>query len=213
MRGAARPPRGAWGERPPVGEDAVRTLQKFLNRPPLFLPAIVPAGSPHPVGMIERRCRYCDQQFQPSPCHRQQAVCSAPACQHRRRADNRKQKLIADSEYRDVCRESARKWRRDHAGYWKQYRATHPHSVERNRARQRQRDQRRRLVHLANNNSALDLKSSAAAVWLLGPAASDLANNNLAQTQVFILQGPARKPPASAASCKQHLSGPETALA
>ena len=163
--------------------------------------------------MIERRCRYCDQPFQPSRFHPEQAVCSKPACQQRRRGDNRKQKLIADPEYRQVCRESARKWRSDHAGYWRQYRATHPQSVERNRARQRQRDLRRRLHHLANNNSALDLKSSAAGVWLVGPAAADLANNNLAQTQVFILQGPPRKPPASAASCKQHLSGLDTALA
>jgi hypothetical protein len=163
--------------------------------------------------MIERRCRYCGQQFQPSRFHPEQAVCSEPACQQRRCADNRKQKLVADPEYRQVCRESARKWRRDHPGYWTQYRASHTQSVERNRIRQRQRDQRRRLLHLANNNSALDLKSSAAGVWLLGPVAADLANNNLAQTQVFILQRPARKPPVSAASCKQHLSGLETALA
>ena len=163
--------------------------------------------------MIERRCRYCDQQFQPSRCHPEQAVCSARVCQQRRRADNRKQKLIADPEYREVCRESARKWRGDHVGYWKQYRATHLQSAEQNRIRQRQRDQRRRLSHLANNNSALDLKSAAAGVWLLGPVATDLANNNLAQVHVFILQGPARKPPASEASCKQHLSGLETALA
>ena len=163
--------------------------------------------------MTDRRCRYCDQLFQPSRCHPEQAVCSEQVCQQRRRAQNRKRKLMADPEYREVCRESARKWRGDHVGYWKQYRATHPQSVERNRSLQRRRDQRQRLLHLANNNSALDLKFSAAGVWLLGPAATDLANNNLAQAQVFILQGPTRKPPASEASCKQHLSGLETALA
>ena len=51
------------------------------------------------------------------------------------------------------------------------------------------------------------------AARLLGPAAEDLANNNLAATQVFILQGPRRKPPGSAASCKQQLSGLNEALA
>jgi hypothetical protein len=163
--------------------------------------------------MIERRCRYCGQKFQPSRFHPEQAVCSEPACQQRRRADNRKQKLVADPEYRQVCRESARKWRSDHPGFWQQYRAAHPQSTERNRSRQRQRDQRQRLLHLANNNSALDLKSSVAGVWLLGPGAEDLANNNLADAQVFIVAGLPRKPPASASSCKQHPSGLADALA
>jgi len=162
---------------------------------------------------MSRRCRYCNQQFEPSRGHPEQAVCSRPACQQRRRGENRKQKLAADPEYRQVCRESARKWRADHPGYWKQYRAAKPESAERNRAQQQQRDQRQRLLRLANNNSALDLKRSVAGVWLLGPAAEDLANNNLATAQVFIVPGPRRKPPASEASCKQHPSGLPGALA
>jgi hypothetical protein len=163
--------------------------------------------------MIERRCSYCNQQFQPSGWHPKQAVCPHSACQQRRRADSRKQKLATDAEYRQVCRESARKWRGDHPGYWRQYRATHPQSVERNRTQQRQRDQRQRLLDLANSNLALDLKSSAAGVWLLGPVAEDLANNNLANAQVLILQRPIRKPPVSELSCKQHPSGLPGALA
>ena len=114
---------------------------------------------------------------------------------------------MVDPEYRAVCRDSARKWRANHAGYWKQYRAAKPESVERNRTRQQQRDLRRRLADLANNNAALDLKASVAGVWLLGPVAEDLANNNLATAQVFILQGSLRKPPLRRASCKQHPSG------
>jgi hypothetical protein len=133
--------------------------------------------------MIERRCRYCDLQFQPSRCHPHQTVCSQATCQQRRRADSRRQKLISDPEYRQVCRDSARKWRGDHPGYWRQYRAAHPKTVERNLVGQRQRDQRRHLLDLANNNSALDLKSFVAGVWLLGPEAQDLANNNLGLTQ------------------------------
>jgi hypothetical protein len=68
-------------------------------------------------------------------------------------------------------------------------------------------------VHLANNNVALDLKSSVAGVWLMGPAGQDLANNNLASAQVFILQGSIRKPPLREVSCKQQLSGLPAALA
>ena len=166
-----------------------------------------------PEGMSQRRRRFCQREFEASPFHPEQTTCSAKPCQQQRRSQNRKQKLVLDAEYRLVCRDSSRKWRANHPGYWKQYRAAKPDAVERNRARQRQRDLRRRLADLANNNSALDLKSSAAGVWLLGPDASGLANNNLATTQVFILQGSLRKPPLSEASCKQQLSGLPAALA
>jgi hypothetical protein len=47
----------------------------------------------------------------------------------------------------------------------------------------------------------------------LGPGAEDLANNNLAAAQVFIVAGPPRKLPASESSCKQHPSGLADALA
>ncbi len=163
--------------------------------------------------MSQRCCRFCHKQFAPSRFHPEQTACSGKACQQQRRSQNRNQKLALDAEYRQVCRDSARKWRANHAGYWQQYRAAKPESVQRNRSQQRQRDLRQRLANLANNNSALDLKVSAAGVWLLGPSASDLANNNLASTQVFILQNSLRKPPLRETSCKQQLSGLPAALA
>lgn len=163
--------------------------------------------------MEQRSCPFCQQQFAPSRFHPEQMACSAEPCQRQRRHQNRKRKLALDAEYRQVCRDSARKWRANHPGYWNEYRASRPECVERNRTQQRQRDLRRRLSDLANNNSALDLKSSAAGVWLLGPAARDLANNNLASAQVLILQSPTHKPPLREASCKQHPSGLLAALA
>src|SRR6266550_6078958 len=135
--------------------------------------------------MDQRCCRFCHRQFKPSRFHPEQTVCSDRPCQQQRLTQSRNQKLFADAEYRQVCRDSARKWRASHPGYWKQYRAAKPDSAERNRAHQRQRDLRQPLAALANNNSALDLKSSVAAVWWLGPVAADLANNNLAAAQVF----------------------------
>lgn len=157
--------------------------------------------------MDQRRCRFCLGLFDPSRFHREQSVCSAKPCQQRRRAESRQHQLATDPEYRQVCRDSARKWRANHPGYWKQYRAAKPEVVKRNRVQQQRRDQRQRLVDLANNNSALDLKSSVAGIWLLGSTAEDLANNNLASAQVFIVPAPKRKPPAMAPSCKQHPSG------
>lgn len=163
--------------------------------------------------MKQRCCRLCQERFTPSRFHPEQTVCSAAACQRQRRDQNRKRKLALDAEYCQVCRDSARKWRAHHPGYWITYRAAKPDSVERNCSQQRRRDLRRRLSDLANNNSALDLKSSAAGVWLLGPAARDLVNNNLAAAQVFILQAPTRQAPLPEASCKQHPSGVPAAVA
>ena len=46
-----------------------------------------------------------------------------------------------------------------------------------------QRDQRRRVGRLVKNTLVLDLKHSAAEVWLVGPLAGDLVKNNLDWTK------------------------------
>jgi hypothetical protein len=163
--------------------------------------------------MSERRCRYCQQNFQPSKYQPGQLVCSRSECQRRRRADYHRQKIAADQDYRQVCRDSPQKWRSRNPDYWRRYREQHPAAVERNRQQQQVRDQRRRLHDLANNNSAFDLKRSAADIWLLGAGLRDLANNNSVPAQVWILEAlPPRKPPASE-SCKQQRPGVQTASA
>jgi hypothetical protein len=108
--------------------------------------------------------------------------------------------MEADPVYRQVCRDSQQKWRGCHPDYPRQYRQTHPKSVERNRQAQRRRDRRRHLQNLVKNNLALDLKHSAAEVWLLGPHTEHLAKNNLAFSQVLILQTVPSGPAASPAS-------------
>jgi len=157
--------------------------------------------------MGERRCLYCQQNFQPSKFQRRQAVCGEADCQRRRRADYHRRKLNADPEYREVCRDSPRKWRSRHPDYWKQYRQKNPESVEQNRQQQQLRDRKRRLRNLANNTSALDLKHSAAQVWLVGSGAADLANNNSAPAQIWVIEAlsPHRGPVPP--SCKQHPAG------
>jgi len=163
--------------------------------------------------MSDRHCRYCQQVFQPSPYHPDQFACRQADCQRRRRREYHRQKIASDPVYRQTCLESAHQWREEHRGYWKRYRQTHSRAVERNRQRQQQRDQKRRLVHLANNNLAFDLKRSKAEVWLLGPGARVLANNNLAHCQALIFQASAPSPAPPPASCQQHPSGfPPVAL-
>ena len=157
--------------------------------------------------MSDCRCLCCQQVFQPAPYHPQQLICSQPECQRQRRRDYHRRQVASDSLYRQVCRESVQKWRKAHPGYWKQYRQNHPQQVARNRQRQQRRDQKRRLLNLANNNLAVDLKRSAAEVWLLGPTARHLANNNLAACQLLIFQSPVHSVPMPPASCQQHPSG------
>jgi hypothetical protein len=118
----------------------------------------------------------------------QQAVCSRPECQRRRRADYHRRRLEADPEYRQIAHDSQKKWREAHPDYIPHYRAEHPEAVERNRERQQRRDQKRRIRRLEKNNLALDLKRSAAEVWMLGPRIANLEKNNLASMQVFIFE-------------------------
>lgn len=157
--------------------------------------------------MNDRRCRYCQQAFQPDPYHPQQRVCTQPACQSQRRSDYHRKKIASDPVYQQVCLESPRKWRKTQPDYWKKYRQDHPEQVERNRQQQQLRDQKRLVRNLANNNLAFDLKPFAVKAWLLGTAADDLANNNLATPNLLILQPLGTLPAAGKAPCKQHPSG------
>jgi hypothetical protein len=163
--------------------------------------------------MGEPRCRYCEKSFRPSKFQPRQTVCSDADCQRQRRTEYHKEKIASDPEYRQVCQDSSRKWRAAHPGYWKQYRENHPASSEQNREQQKARDRKQRLRQLANNTSALDLKHSAAQVWLVGPGAVDLANNNSASAQIWVIEtlppGWALAPP----SCQQHPSSPAGAPA
>ena len=132
-----------------------------------------------------RRCLYCQTSFLPSIYRPQQEVCGQPECQ--RRTDYHRKKIADDPEYHQVVMESQEKWRAQHLDYDKQRRQANPKLVENNRQRQRYRDQKRRLLRLAKNNLALDLKHSASEVWLFGPKLCNLDKNNLASAQVLIL--------------------------
>ena len=157
--------------------------------------------------MVERRCRYCERVFQPSKFQPGQSVCSQLECQQRRRTDYHRRKIASDPEYCQSCQDSSRKWRSRNPGYWRRRRESNAAIVERNRQQQQLRDQKRRLRDLANNNSAFDLKRSAAQVWLVGMDLEHLANNNSARAQIWVLEAlPSRRGPQSE-SCQQQRSG------
>jgi hypothetical protein len=134
-----------------------------------------------------RRCLYCRSLFLPSRHRPQQRVCSRPDCQRQRRTNSRRQKLATDLEYRQVVRDSRKKWWDEHPNYQNERRKANPGLVEKNRQKQHIRDQKRRLARLVRNNLVLNLKHSAAEVCLVGPQVHRLDRNNLASAQVLIL--------------------------
>jgi hypothetical protein len=155
------------------------------------------------------RCPYCQHIFQPSPYRVQQRVCSQAECQRRRRADYHRQKIRTDPLYAQVVQDSRKQWRSEHADYQKTYWKTHPEAAERNRQRQRRRDRQDRVTSLVKNNVALDLKHSAAEVWLVGPEAAAVVKNNVAFSEVLVFQ---RVVPLPSGSCKEQPSGSSTGL-
>jgi hypothetical protein len=147
-----------------------------------------------------RCCPYCQQAFQPSPRRPDQVVCSRPECQARRRNEYRRRKRQSDPEYAEVVRDSRRKWRDAHPDYQMKYWQNHLEAAARNRQQQRQRDQKRRVSQLVKNTLVVDLKRSAAEVWLVGRLAEELVKNTLVSSKLLILQAPSTPIPAEATS-------------
>ena len=147
-----------------------------------------------------RRCPYCPKLFFPSIYRPHQVVCGQPACQRQRKSEYHRQKLEKDAVYRQVVRDSQKQWWAEHRDYQRQRRRQRPELMNKNRAQQRVRDQKSRLERLVRNNVALDLKGSAAEVWLLGPKLDVLDRNNLASAQVLIFRPLGQMPEASVGS-------------
>ena len=151
-----------------------------------------------------RRCPYCRKKFLPSIFHPDQRICPAAKCQQRRQSEYHRRKYHIDAEYGLVCRESDQKWRTRDPDYQRRYRQGHPAYVVHNRQAQKRRDRRRRMQNLVKNNLALDLKSVSADVWLVGSELGDLVKNNLAISEVMILQTVAVPEVHPGGSCKEH---------
>jgi len=67
----------------------------------------------------------------------------------------RKRKLLTDPEYQGNQRDAQKRWRESHKEYWRGYRASHPDYVKRNRALQRERNDRRRGSLIAKRDEYL----------------------------------------------------------
>ena len=139
--------------------------------------------------MKGRVCRYCREEFQPSPYHPHQKVCSAPGCQRRRRADYHRQKLLEDREYREQVRDSQRHWRENNPEYSKTYRASRRGTSPTSDFRRRLTKVLSRLLSDAKNNVAIDVRHSIADVWLIFNQHDATEKNIFASSQAILLEG------------------------
>jgi len=133
-------------------------------------------------------CRYCKKLFTRSPYHPKQEVCPAEECQRRRKREYHRKKISEDSEYRQTCADSRKNWRENNPSYQRQYRKSHEAGNERNRQEQRVRNRRRRFLEIVKNNLAIDITRSYTEVWTIGAGLDAIVKNNLAFSQVMVLQ-------------------------
>src|SRR5215470_665579 len=96
--------------------------------------------------MSDRRCESCGLSFRPRPQTPAQRYCGEAACQRERRRRWQREKQRSDPDYRDNQCRAQRAWAAQHGAYWREWRAQNPGYCERNRARQRLRDRRRRVT-------------------------------------------------------------------
>jgi len=93
--------------------------------------------------MEKRWCSACGNAFDPRPQSPRQAFCSKPQCQKARQLLWQLAKRRTDADYHQNQVEAQRVWRTKNRGYWKNYRDAHPEYAAANRAKQRQRNERR----------------------------------------------------------------------
>lgn len=99
--------------------------------------------------MASRQCPFCKKQFEPRPQVKQQKICPSDECQRERKRRWHRVKRKTDPAYNADQREHAKKWADLHPNYSCEYRAKNPDSAERNRAKQKNRNEKRRVALIA----------------------------------------------------------------
>jgi len=136
---------------------------------------------------MHRRCPYCQNPFTPCRYHPNQVVCSQPDCQRRRRTDYHRQKVKKDAVYAEIVRDSQKEWRRLHPDYQRQYQRRRASSSRCDSQKRDVRSRLQRLLESIKNNVALDLKHSAAEVWLICHGGAP-AKNIFASAEIIVIE-------------------------
>ncbi len=120
--------------------------------------------------MDSRRCAACGQSFRPRTQAPQQCYCPALACQRERRRRWQLTKRRLDPDYRDNQARAQRAWCDRNPDYWREYRSEHTEYTERNRAKQRERNDRRREPLLAKMDASPPVLPIPSGVYRISPA-------------------------------------------
>lgn len=99
--------------------------------------------------MQTKRCLSCGKSFHPQPQTPTQAYCSNPECQRARRRKSQQNRRKSENLYQEH-NQANRDWAAKNPGYSKQYRSEHPEYVIRNRAQQKQRNQKHRQDEISS---------------------------------------------------------------
>lgn len=108
-----------------------------------------------------------------------QAYCSAPECQRERKNKWRREKMNADSDYKNNQQMANKRWHIKNPDYWRNYRASHPDYVQSNQEAQRARDR------TTDNNIAYHSMDDVAA----GGNTSHLAKSDALPSETHINSG------------------------
>jgi DNA repair exonuclease SbcCD ATPase subunit len=99
--------------------------------------------------MASRKCPVCGNPFEPRPQVKDQKFCSTEECQRERKRRWQHEKRQTDPAYTADQREHAKKWADLHPNYSREYRAKNPDSAKRNRDKQQNRNEKRRVALIA----------------------------------------------------------------
>lgn len=119
---------------------------------------------------MEHQCAYCKSKFRPDRYHPHQNYCLKEQCQRSRRSTWHKIKLTTDKAYRENQADAQALWKAKNPDYWKNYRASHPQYVERNRREQQ-------------------LRRSRSKTSLMPPSQPDVAKMDVASLQQPVKSG------------------------
>ncbi len=93
----------------------------------------------------QKRCRYCRDLFRPDPRVRnQQIACGQASCRRARKREAQQKWVEKNPDYFSGRYPNTQEWLKEHPGYLRVYKETHPEYVRRNRIKQKQRRQKQK---------------------------------------------------------------------
>ena len=134
--------------------------------------------------MEKRQCLECCQLFYPCPQVPHQSYCSSPNCQRARRRKWMRNKLKTDSDYQENQLFAQKAWSKRNTGYWKEYRASHPEYVERNRISQHQRNTKSQANIIANIDESSEANPFPSGIYRL----SLVSDNAIAKMNMWTVE-------------------------